>query len=122
MYRLSVESEFSSAHSLRGYDGKCATVHGHNWRVRLTARTELLDELGMGIDFGSLSRYLNRAIEDYDHADLNKVPPFDRINPSAENISRVIFDNVDGMLPEGLEVESVEVWESDNYKVTYNRD
>ena len=122
MYRLSVESEFSSAHSLRGYDGKCATVHGHNWRVRLTARTRILDDLGMGIDFGSLSQYLNQAIEGYDHADLNKVPPFDEINPSAENISRVIFDNVNGMLPEGLEVESVEIWESNNYKVTYTKD
>ena len=58
MYRISVEGEFSSAHSLRDYPGKCAGIHGHNWKVRLTVRTGKLDSRGLSLDFGSLKALL----------------------------------------------------------------
>lgn len=122
MYRISAENEFSSAHRLRDYPGKCASLHGHNWRVRLTVRARELDSRGMGIDFGSLKRLLAGMIERFDHVDLNHVPPFDTLNPTAENIARVIFELAATELPEGVEPDAVELWESERNRVEYRAD
>ena len=120
MYRLSVEGEFSSAHSLRDYSGKCAKVHGHNWKVRLTVCTENLDERGMAVDFGNLKAVLDEVIAPFDHVDLNRVAPFDSRNPTAENLARVIFEQAQAKLPAGIEVDKVQVWESDKNRVEYS--
>lgn len=122
MYRLSVEREFSSAHSLRDYSGKCAKVHGHNWKVRLTVCTENLDERGMAVDFGNLKAVLDQVIAPYDHVDLNRVAPFDSHNPTAENLARVIFEQVAAKLPAGLEVDKIQVWESEKNRVEYSKE
>ena len=121
MYRISVESKFSSAHSLRDYPGKCAAVHGHNWKVRLTVRAENLGENGMVVDFGNLKAVLEEVIAPFDHVDLNRVPPFDEQNPTAENIARVIFEKAQQGLPAEVEVDKVQVWESDKNLVEYLR-
>jgi len=120
MYRLSVEGEFSSAHSLRDYSGKCAKVHGHNWKVRLIVCTENLDERGMAVDFGNLKAVLDEVIAPFDHVDLNRVAPFDSRNPTAENLARVIFEQAQAKLPAGIEVDKVQVWESDKNRVEYS--
>jgi len=44
MYELMVESKFSAAHQLRGYQGQCEKLHGHNWRVTAAVTAERLDE------------------------------------------------------------------------------
>jgi len=121
-YRISAEAEFSSAHHLRDYPGKCASLHGHNWKVRLTVRTSVLDERGMGLDFGSLKRILAALVARFDHVDLNSVPPFDRINPTAENLARTIFEQAAGELPAGIVPDRVELWESERNRVEYRED
>ena len=120
MYRISVEGEFSSAHTLRDYPGKCARVHGHNWKVRLGVCAESLDQRGMAFDFGNLKELLSSIIGPFDHADLNTVPPFDVQNPTAENIARVIFEQAGERLPAGVEVDKVQVWESGKNRVEYS--
>jgi 6-pyruvoyltetrahydropterin/6-carboxytetrahydropterin synthase len=122
MYRISVESEFSSAHRLRDYPGKCAALHGHNWKVRLTVRTGRLDARGIGVDFGSLKKMLVELLSRFDHVDLNAVEPFDKLNPTAENIARTIFEQAAGRLPEGLEMDRVELWESEHSRVVYTQE
>ena len=122
MYRISAENEFSSAHHLREYPGKCASLHGHNWKVRLTVRTNVLDGRGMGLDFGSLKRLLAGLIARFDHVDLNAVPPFDVLNPTAENIARTIFELAAAELPESVLPDSVELWESEKNRVEYRVD
>src|SRR5436309_1565181 len=45
MYEVMIEEEFSAAHALRGYRGKCENMHGHNWKVEVYVRGEQLDQV-----------------------------------------------------------------------------
>ena len=102
MYRIIVEDDFSSAHRLREYEGKCSSLHGHNWKVRLTVRATELDRRGITMDFGKLKKLLASLLSRLDHTDLNQVAPFDEINPTAENIARTVFELAAGELPVGV--------------------
>ena len=88
MYSLKVESSFSSAHNLRAYKGKCEELHGHNWKVEAAAESRDLDKIGMVMDFKLIKDELNRILDRFDHKYLNKLKPFDKINPTSENIAR----------------------------------
>ena len=85
MYRVVVQTFFSSAHCLREYEGPCEALHGHNWKVTVAVEAEKLDRLGMVIDFKVLKREVNRIIQRLDHTYLNEIAPFDTVNPSSEN-------------------------------------
>ena len=99
MYQARVEAEFSAAHFLSHYHGKCERLHGHNYRVRLWVRGEDLDEGGMLADFSVLKKALNEALEILDHSNLNDMEVF-KNDPSAERIAKYIFDRVKETLPE----------------------
>ncbi|HUU29616.1 MAG TPA: 6-carboxytetrahydropterin synthase QueD [archaeon] len=122
MYRISVEDEFSSAHWLRDYEGKCSSIHGHNWKVRLTVRTGELDDKGMGMDFGFLKKFLAGVIRRFDHVNLNETEPFDWMNPTAENIARTIYELAEKELPAPFAVDRVELWESSRNRVEYTKE
>ena len=119
MYLLKVESNFCAAHKLIDYSGPCNRLHGHNWRVILNVKTEILNSVGIGIDFKDLKVILNDILDQLDHRMLNDIPPFDKINPTAENISAYVFDSVQNKLPESIFVDCVELYESDKYSVKY---
>jgi len=119
-YKLSVRSGFSSAHYLRGYDGECERVHGHNWRVKLVVSRSGLDELGMGIDFTRLSVILDQVLADLDHRDLNTFEEFKEKNPTAENLAAFIYRKAKEHLPDGVTIEEVEIFETDKYSVSYS--
>ena len=113
MYRLMVESGFASAHQLREYEGKCERLHGHNWRVQVTVKTDQLNRIGIGIDFKLMKTWLNEILSVLDHAFLNEVPPFTMQNPSSENLARYIFEEFEKRIEgEPVQVEWVRVWES----------
>jgi 6-pyruvoyltetrahydropterin/6-carboxytetrahydropterin synthase len=123
MYYLTIEDHFSSAHQLRGYKGKCENLHGHNWRVVLTVRGEKLNDIGILIDFHDLKKYLKIIMNDLDHINLNDLAPFDRVNPSSENISSWIFSRISVLLKENgftdIIADAVTVYESDTSRCTY---
>ncbi len=123
MYYLTIEDHFSSAHQLRGYKGKCENLHGHNWRVVLTVRGEKLNDIGILIDFHDLKKYLKIIMNDLDHINLNDLVPFDRVNPSSENISSWIFSRISVLLKENgftdIIADAVTVYESDTSRCTY---
>lgn len=120
MYEVSRESFFSAAHRLREYGGKCEALHGHNWRVRLNVRARELDELGMVLDFKVLKATLREVLERLDHKLINEVPPFDEVNPSAENLARYIAEETNRKIADDrVWVHSCEVWESDRSKATW---
>ena len=121
-YELSVQADFSAAHNLRQYRGKCERLHGHNWRVDLRLAGERLGDEGMLLDFAEVKRILSEVLDRFDHRYLNEVPPFDRLNPSSENIARVIAEAVAERLPEGVCVASVTTWESERCAATYRPD
>jgi len=91
MYQVCKSFSFDAAHILRGYDGNCARLHGHRWEVAVCVEGPELDEIGMLVDFRLIKEAAQRATANYDHNMLNDMPPYDEINPSAENIARTIY-------------------------------
>lgn len=69
MYTLTKKFRFEAAHRLaKGYEGKCANIHGHSWNGEITVTAIKLDKYGFGIDFGRLKKF-TKEIEDWlDHA------------------------------------------------------
>lgn len=120
MYELTIISSFSSAHNLRGYEGACENLHGHNWRVEARVVAAELDPVEMVIDFKRLKAETNKILDGLDHRYLNEVPPFDRLNTTAENIARFIYDELGKAVNgAGVRVSRVRVWESDNSAAAY---
>ena len=120
MFEISREDSFSGAHRLRGYQGKCESLHGHNWRVKVFVGAEELDELGMVIDFAVLGKQLDEALGAVDHKYLNEAPPFDKINPSSENMAKYIFEEMSRRVnTPRARVTRVMVWETDRSCATY---
>jgi len=123
MYELSVDSHFDAAHRLEGYDGACARVHGHTWRVTVTVEAHEIDNLGLSLDFKHIAAALDKAVGRFDHRILNDLEEFAGENPTAERISRLLFDRLSGKLnAETVRVDSVTVWEGDRNRVTYRGD
>ena len=123
MYRISVEQYFDAAHFLRGYQGKCETMHGHRFRV--VARVEAIgtDTVGMAYDFTVLKKQLAEILARFDHTCLNEVPPFDTINPSSENIASTIYDELKpGLAGTPATLLGIEVWETPQQGVAYSPD
>ena len=122
MYEVSVDETFAAAHNLRGYKGKCENLHGHNYKVRVTLSGTEVDSVGLLYDFVHLKQVIQSVIRSLDHKYLNELPPFDVLNPSAENIARYIYDQAVKQLhqaPNGAGVSSITVWESDVTAATY---
>ncbi len=120
MYRVSVRQHFDAAHYLRGYKGKCEQLHGHRFQAVVTLETEKLDELGMALDFTDIKRYLKQIMDRFDHVCLNEVPPFDKLNPSSENIAATICQELSALIRKtDVKIASVEVWESPDAWATY---
>src|SRR5215470_10714746 len=95
MYEVMVEEEFSAAHALRGYKGKCENMHGHNWKVEVYVRGERLDEIGMLVDFTQLKAVTRQVMKYLDHQNLNELKPFDEeLNPSSEHIAGFILNRI----------------------------
>src|SRR5574344_132536 len=93
MYEVRVEADFCAAHFLKDYNGKCETLHGHNYKVYAHVRGYELNAGGMLLDFTELKRVLKNVCGRMDHTNLNDMPVFCQ-NPSAERIAKYIYDSV----------------------------
>jgi len=87
--KLHTEVVIDAAHFLRFYNGICQRLHGHQWRVRIWIKgsASQLDILGILYDFTNAKKIKDK----YDHFCFNDVPPFDKINPTAEHIAIEIY-------------------------------
>lgn len=125
MYHARVETEFSAAHFLSHYHGKCENLHGHNYKVRLWVRGKELDQGGMLADFSLLKKVLSNAAGPLDHSNLNNMEVFQN-DPSAERIARYIFEKVKALLPEhGIDsslLHAVDVFENSRSMARYKQD
>lgn len=131
MFRVSREITFCYGHRLLNHDGKCKHLHGHNGRAVITLASERLDDLGMVVDFGVLKRVVGGWIDEkLDHRMLlhrddpalgylkgqgEPVYVMD-VNPTAENIAKLIFDFVKA---QGFPVVEVKLWETESCYATY---
>ena len=121
MYTVTIKTEFSAAHIIRGYNGPCSRPHGHNWKVKVKAKTEVLDNLGMSVDFYVLQKKTEEVIAKFDHRDLNTIPPFDTtMNPTSENIARFIYNELKKLLPSQVQLSSVSIGETGKYTAKYS--
>ena len=121
MFEISVEETFAAGHALRHYHGKCEKVHGHNYKVQAIVEGETLNEAGLLVDFVELKRLLHSVVDRLDHEFLNDVPPFDVLNPSAENMAKFFHEELSAGLPAelGVRVSGVKLWETDTSIATY---
>lgn len=125
MYRVTREISFCYGHRLLNYNGKCRHLHGHNGRAVVSFAAADLDPLGMVLDFTRIKQVLGAWIDEaLDHKMLlhkdDPVLPFLRqqgepvfvmdVNPTAENIARLIFDVA---AERGFPVVEVQLWETD---------
>lgn len=119
-YTIKVISDFASAHSLRDYPGDCKRLHGHNWKVEAEVRAAQLDELGMVIDFKTVRGITRGITDELDHRYLNEIPPFDTINPTAENIAAYIYQRLNQALDDPrVSVVAITLWETERACVRY---
>jgi len=123
VYQISVEQHFDAAHALRGYRGKCEAVHGHRFKVVAKIEAPGLDDIGLAYDFTELKAHLSEVIARFDHTNLNDIPPFDKLNPSSENIAANIYKELKSRLSgDKVALTAVEVWESPHTGVSYSPD
>jgi 6-pyruvoyltetrahydropterin/6-carboxytetrahydropterin synthase len=119
-YLITVITDFSAAHVIHGYEGPCGRLHGHNWKVEAIVRGTSLNEIGICIDFKDVKKILRQVLDCMEHQNLNELPPFTSINPTAENIAAWIYHE---MIPffKGFNVtlESINIWETDRAMVSY---
>jgi len=116
MYEIEVSLDFSAAHRLRKYKGKCENLHGHNWKVDVAVSSEKLSAIGVVVDFKDVKRIVRNVLRELDHTDLNAVRYFKKVNPTSENIAKYIYEE---LKKKKLRPSSVSVWEADDSKATY---
>lgn len=140
MYRLKTSAEFDSAHFLAGYNGKCANIHGHRWKIEAVVdSSELIvsgEKRGMVVDFGDFKHSVRVLARRFDHAfiferDSLKAATLAALDdegfrlievgfrPTAENFARHFY----GILKEeGLPVRSVAVYETPENCAVYEEE
>ncbi len=120
MYELKVISQFAAAHQLRGFEGGCEKLPGHNRKIQAYICGERLGKDGLLVDFKVVKAATRKALGGLDHEFLNELEPFKSVNPSSENIACLIFKILSGELNrEGVRVSKVAAWESDSACATY---
>jgi len=123
MFEVTVEETFAAGHALRNYRGKCENVHGHNYKVQVTFRGPELDAVGLLVDFVAVKKLIAAVVDRLDHQFLNDLPPFDRLNPSAENIAKYFYDEIGRGLEAdgGVRLGQVRIWETDTTSAIYQQ-
>ena len=120
VYEIKILTQFSAAHRLENFYGKCEALHGHNWKVEVCLMGDRLDEAGLLQDFGVVKARTREVMEELDHKYLNELPAFSRQNPSSENLARHLYERLGAVLNRaGVRVSRVSVWESDTSCASY---
>lgn len=98
-------------------------MHGHNWKVEVEVIATALDEVGMGVDFKSIKNVARSICKELDHRYLNDIPPFDKLNPTAENIAAYLYKRIGEQLNnDRVRTSAVVLWETDRACVRYSEE
>jgi 6-pyruvoyltetrahydropterin/6-carboxytetrahydropterin synthase len=119
-----IERNFSSAHQLRGYKGKCENLHGHNYKIEIYARGSELNNIGLLVDFVELKQVADEIVTYLDHKNLNELDPFvAEQNPSAENVARFVLERIASKIDDDrVQIYKVKCWETPTSVATYQVD
>lgn len=119
-YEIIVESDFSAAHQLRGYKGKCESLHGHNWKVQAVFAKMSLNKIGLVLDFVKAKRLLEKILSELDHKNINRIDLFKKNNPTSELIAKFIFDRLKKLAKNQATLKKVSVWETPTSCASYS--
>lgn len=120
IYSIFAETTISSAHRLINYKGECSNLHGHNWKIIAEVHSQKLNKIGMVIDFKKLKEIIKEIGKKLDHKNINEIAPFDKINPTAENIAAWFYKNLsDKINNNDIKLTSITVYETEKSKVRY---
>jgi 6-pyruvoyltetrahydropterin/6-carboxytetrahydropterin synthase len=125
VFEISASAHFDAAHFLRDYDGPCARMHGHSFRVEAALEGSRLGPSRLLVDFHDLKRLLEEVIEPFDHHCLNEVQPFTEQSPTSENIARFVYLSLTEklqQLPPGVRLSWVSVSESPETRAVYREE
>jgi queuosine biosynthesis protein QueD len=121
IYLLSVIQEFSAAHEVRGHPGKCARMHGHNWKVEAEVAATQLNDIGIALDFYEIRIALSKLVDTLDHQNLNAIAPFDSINPTAENLAAWFYKQLSLEIKSNTyKLQAIKIWETERCSVRYS--
>jgi 6-pyruvoyltetrahydropterin/6-carboxytetrahydropterin synthase len=122
MYEVSIKTHFAAAHNLTGYDGACSIKHGHNWEVEVFVVGQKLNSIGILVDFKIVKERVRSVLGEFDQVDLNPPSCFAALNPTSENLARIIYDRLEAVLngPD-YKVSRVSVKETPESTATYSR-
>jgi len=134
LIRVTKEFNFEIAHALWNYDGPCANIHGHSYKMFVTIIGEPIDndknpKNGMVIDFGDLKRIVKQEIiNPLDHAIILNKKAFDSLDcklnemfkkqyivdyqPTCENMVIDFVQKLKAKLPSGLTLHSLKLHET----------
>lgn len=123
MYEVTIRKSLAAAHKLAEIGGKCEDLHGHNFQVEVTVASEQLNDLGILIDFRTVKKWLSEVLDGLDHKYINDLEAFSGINPSAENMAKFIFQELEKKArAEQVTLSQVKIWESEDAAVTYSKE
>ncbi len=121
MYEVTIKKSFSAAHLIREIGGKCEALHGHNFLVEVSIAAESLNQEGLLIDFRTVKRWTEEILTLLDHKYLNELEYFQDMNPSSEQIARLIYERIDVKARlANTRLARVTVWESETSCATYS--
>ena len=123
-FEVMIERNFSSAHQLRGYRGKCENLHGHNYKIEIYARVNELNNIGLLVDFVELKQAADDLVAYVDHKNLNELEPFvEEQNPSAENVARFFLEKLASKINDArVQIYKVRCFETPTSVATYQVD
>ena len=115
MFELIRTRLISSAHHLEDYDGKCANVHGHNYKIQIYLRGKHLNKNGMLMDYTLLDNIIDSELEDFDHVDLNTIKGLEK-HSTAENLAELIYNKLIQEIPL---LYKINIWENERSSASY---
>ena len=127
--------DISCGHRVVGHEGKCAALHGHNYRIHFYCEARKLDSVGRVVDFGVIKEQLCMWLEEYwDHRmliwsedpileDLRRIDPSVKVvnfNPTAENMGEYLLRVLgpSKLFGTGVHLVKVEIEETRKCSVT----
>jgi len=123
MYEVKIVTQFAAAHRLENFNGKCESLHGHNWKVEVFLGGKDLNGAGLLMDFGVVKARTKEVLEEIDHKYLNELAAFQDRNPSSENLACYLYERLGAILnSDRVKVRRVNVWESDTSCASYYQD
>ncbi|MBI4971726.1 MAG: 6-carboxytetrahydropterin synthase [Candidatus Omnitrophica bacterium] len=121
-YTIKVESRFEAAHNLREYYGAPEPIHGHSWRVEARIECPKLDHEDISVDYVKVEKALHGLTAKFDHNYINQISPFDKVNPTSENIAKWFYDGLNrpDLLGSSARLKEITLWEGPFNTLTYS--